>query len=46
VIFHQFSRIMKPFVRERFGQVDVRFVVRNVFPCFVLSCRKNGSGAP
>jgi len=44
VIFHQFSRLMKPFVRERFEHVDVRFILRNVFPCFVLTGRKNASG--
>jgi phospholipid N-methyltransferase len=40
VIFHQFSLMMRSELKERFAGVRVHFEPRNVFPCFLLHCRK------
>ncbi len=40
VIFHQFSRKMRPFLKKRFAHVKVQFEPRNIFPCFLLHGRK------
>lgn len=40
VIFHQFSRLMLPLVKERFARVRVLFEPRNIMPCFLIHCRK------
>lgn len=40
VIFHQFSTLMRPLVKERFGRVRVLFEPRNIMPCFLIHCRK------
>jgi phospholipid N-methyltransferase len=40
VIFHQFSTLMLPLVKERFGRVRVLFEPRNIMPCFLIHCRK------
>ena len=40
VIFHQFSRKMRPFLKNRFAHVRVQFEPRNIFPCFLLHGRK------
>ena len=40
VIFHQFSTLMRPLVKERFGSVRVLFEPRNIMPCFLIHCRK------
>jgi phospholipid N-methyltransferase len=40
VIFHQFSTLMRPVVKERFARVRVLFEPRNIMPCFLIHCRK------
>jgi phospholipid N-methyltransferase len=40
VIFHQFSLMMRAPLKKRFPCVEVLFEPRNVFPCFLLHCRK------
>jgi phospholipid N-methyltransferase len=40
VVFHQFSLLMRSLLKERFPRVRVLFEPRNVFPCFLLHCRK------
>ena len=40
VIFHQFSRLMLPLVKERFPHVRVLFEPRNIMPCFLIHARK------
>jgi len=40
VIFHQFTRKMRPFLEKRFPYVRVQFEPRNIFPCFLLHGRK------
>ena len=40
VIFHQFSTLMRPLVKERFGRVRVLFEPRNILPCFLIHGRK------
>jgi phospholipid N-methyltransferase len=40
VIFHQFSPMMRVPLKEKFHGVRVLFEPRNVFPCFLLHCRK------
>jgi phospholipid N-methyltransferase len=40
VIFHQFSLMMRTPLRQKFQGVRVHFEPRNIFPCFLLHCRK------
>lgn len=40
VVFHQFSLLMRSLLKERFPRVRVLFEPRNVFPCFLVHCRK------
>ncbi len=36
VIFHQFSLLMRPFLKACFPDVHVEFELRNILPCFLL----------
>lgn len=40
IVFHQFSPLMRSCLRERFFRVKVHFEPRNIFPCFLLHCKK------
>jgi len=40
IIFHQFSTLMRPLIKERFGRVRVLFEPRNIMPCFLIHARK------
>jgi len=40
VIFHQFSTMMRPYLKEHFPYVRAQFEPRNLFPCFLLHGRK------
>lgn len=36
VVFHQYSPLMQPVLKQGFGKVTVDFEFRNVFPCFII----------
>lgn len=36
IIFHQYSLLMKEVLKKEFGNVKVKFVMRNFFPCFII----------
>ena len=40
VIFHQYSPLMAPYLKEAFGKVTVEFEPLNLFPCFVMTAIK------
>jgi len=40
VIFHQYSPLMAPYLKEVFGKMTVEFEPLNLFPCFVMTARK------
>lgn len=40
VIFHQFSTLMAKRARRSFPEVKTLFEPRNIFPCFLVHCRK------
>jgi phospholipid N-methyltransferase len=40
VVFHQYTLLMRDFMRERFPRVEVSFEPRNLFPCFILRAVK------
>ncbi len=39
VIFHQYSPLMVPYVKQAFGRVKVEFEPLNLFPCFLIDSR-------
>lgn len=41
VVFHQYSCLMLPYLRERFPRVKIMFEPLNLLPCFVFHCRKS-----
>ncbi|MFA6603229.1 MAG: rRNA adenine N-6-methyltransferase family protein [Patescibacteria group bacterium] len=40
IIFHQYSPLMAPYLKEAFGKVNVEFEPLNIFPCFVMTAVK------
>lgn len=36
IIFHQYSTLMKDILCMKFSRVRTHFVIRNIFPCFVM----------
>lgn len=40
IVFHQYTPLMAKVMRERFEKVSVRFEIRNIFPCFIISAEK------
>jgi phospholipid N-methyltransferase len=41
IIFHQYSPLMKPYLRKEFGRIHDEFEPLNVFPCFLMEGTKN-----
>lgn len=41
IVFHQYTPIMRKYMRERFGEVRSEFELFNVLPCFMFAARKN-----
>ena len=41
IFSHQYSRLMKKPLEEKFTDVTIAFEPRNIFPCFILSARKS-----
>jgi phospholipid N-methyltransferase len=39
-VFHQYSLLMRAYLRERFDSVRFSFEPRNLFPCFILHATK------
>ncbi len=39
IIFHQYSRLMAPYVRQAFPRVRIEFEPLNIFPCFLIDSR-------
>ena len=39
IIFHQYSILMRKYLKKYFKHVSTSFVARNVFPCFVLQAK-------
>lgn len=40
VIFHQYRLLMEPVVKKYFTHVKIKFVIFNLFPCFIIVCQK------
>lgn len=36
IIFHQYNLLMRSLVKNNFRRLKIKFVVRNLFPCFVI----------
>ncbi|OGI62476.1 hypothetical protein A2818_01090 [Candidatus Nomurabacteria bacterium RIFCSPHIGHO2_01_FULL_40_12] len=41
IVFHQYSHIMAKPLRKFFGEVNIKFEIRNFFPCFIISAKKS-----
>lgn len=40
IVFHQYSPLMRPYLRKHFRRVRTEFEPLNVFPCFLFRCEK------
>jgi phospholipid N-methyltransferase len=40
IIFHQYSPLMAPYLKKKFGSVQTEFELFNVFPCFLMHAKK------
>ncbi|MFC1703030.1 class I SAM-dependent methyltransferase [Patescibacteria group bacterium] len=41
IVFHQYTPVMRKYMRERFGEVHSEFEPLNLLPCFLFVARKN-----
>lgn len=40
IVFHQYTPVMRKYLRARFGEVHTEFELFNILPCFMFAARK------
>ncbi len=41
IVFHQYSTLMNSYLKKYSSNIKISFEIRNIFPCFIITAKKN-----